>query len=55
MKKTAEILALITDPDTAYDPVPRSVMQFATFMNSVGILKNKPAAWTDIFFPDIKP
>jgi NitT/TauT family transport system substrate-binding protein len=51
----ADILALITDPDTAYDPVPRSVMQFATFMNQVGMLKNKPAGWSDIFFPDVKP
>jgi NitT/TauT family transport system substrate-binding protein len=49
----ADILALITDPDTAYDPVPRSVMQFATFMNQVGILKNKPSGWSDIFFADV--
>jgi len=48
-----DILALITDPDTTYDPAPRSVMQFATFMASVGLLKNKPADWSDIFFPEI--
>ncbi len=50
-----EILALITDPDTTYDPAPRSVMQFADFMSSVGLLKNKPGDWSDIFFPDVRP
>lgn len=49
----SDILALITDPDTAYDTAPRSVMQFATFMSAIGLLKEKPAAWTDIFFPDL--
>ena len=51
----ADIIALITDPDTAYDPEPRSVMQFAAFMHQVGILKNQPAGWSDIFFPDVHP
>ena len=53
-KSTLEdILALITDPDTTYDPAPRSVMQFATFMATVGLLKNKPGDWSDVFFPDL--
>ena len=50
-----EILALITDPDTIYGTVPRSVMQFATFMHGIGTLKTRPDAWTDIFFPDVVP
>jgi NitT/TauT family transport system substrate-binding protein len=50
-----DIVALITDPDTAYDVKPRSVMRFAVFMHGIGALKNKPNDWTDIFFPDIKP
>ena len=49
----ADILTLITDPDTTYDPVPRSVMQFATFMATVGLLKTKPADWSEIFFPEV--
>ena len=49
----AEILAIITDPDTTYATTPRSVMRFATFMHGIGTLKNLPGAWTDIFFPDV--
>ncbi len=48
-----EILALITDPDTVYGTTPRSVMRFASFMHDIGTLKNKPATWSDIFFPDV--
>ena len=53
-KSTIEdILALITDPDTTYGRNPRSVMQFATFMHAHGTLKNRPAGWSDVFFPDL--
>ena len=48
-----DILALIQDPDTTYTRTPRSVMHFAEFMARTGMLKNKPAGWGDIFFPDL--
>ena len=48
-----DIVALITDPDTTYGTTPRSVMQFAAFMHGVGLLKNQPGGWTDVFFPDL--
>lgn len=48
-----EIVAIINDPDTTYGETPRSVMQFATFMHGIGLLKNQPARWQDVFFPDI--
>ncbi len=48
-----EILAIITDPDTTYGMAPRSVMQFATFMHGIGLIRNKPASWSDVFFPDL--
>ena len=53
-KSTVEdIVALITDPDTSYDPKPHSVMQFATFMHAIGTLRMAPASWSDVFFPDV--
>jgi NitT/TauT family transport system substrate-binding protein len=49
-----DILALITDPDTSYGIEPRSVMRFAAFMASVGMLRRAPSGWEDVFFPDLK-
>ena len=49
-----DIVTLITDPDTTYGMAPRSVMRFADFMASVGLLRNKPSGWEDVFFPDLK-
>ena len=48
-----DILALITDPDTSYGTRPRSVSQFAEFMVGVGLLKTRPAGWSDVFFADL--
>ena len=48
-----EIVAIITDPGQSYGEKPRSVLQFARFMHGIGLLKNDPARWQDVFFPDI--
>ena len=36
-----------------YTLAPQRVLPFATFMHDVGTLKNKPASWKDLFFPEI--
>ena len=33
--------------------VPQNTMKYADFMNKVGSIKKKPAAWKDLFFPEI--
>jgi len=33
--------------------VPENAMKFATFMHSVGALKEVPASWKDLFFPEV--
>ena len=48
-----DILALIEDPGQTYGEQPRSVMQFAEFMAQVGLIRDKPAGWSDVFFPDL--
>jgi NitT/TauT family transport system substrate-binding protein len=44
---------IIRDPETAYAGPPRRVMQWAAFMHKIGSLDPAPAAWTDLFFPEI--
>src|SRR5258708_7672617 len=42
----------ITDPEFSYSPEPRNVMKIHRFMNKVGALKNMPATWRELFFPE---
>lgn len=44
--------ALLRDPDFSFAPEPQNVMQISTFMKRVGTLKNAPASWQDLFFPE---
>lgn len=48
-----KILALMNDPQVRYTLAPERVLPYAQFMNQVGILKNRPASWRDLFFQDI--
>lgn len=32
---------------------PAATMKFARFMRKVGTTRNEPAAWQDMFFPEI--
>ena len=44
---------MIRDPEIHYTLAPERVLPYAQFMNDVGTLKNRPEAWTDLFFPEI--
>src|ERR1043166_7007094 len=48
----AFIERLITDPEFSYAPEPENVMKIYGFMHRVGALKNMPATWQDLFFPE---
>ena len=39
-------------PDSNDAPEPANVMKIHGFMNRVGSLKNMPASWRDLFFPE---
>jgi NitT/TauT family transport system substrate-binding protein len=44
---------MIVDPDNVWTTVPQKTMAFADFMHKVGRLKRMPAAWTDVFLPNV--
>jgi NitT/TauT family transport system substrate-binding protein len=43
---------MIGDPDLAYMTAPTGVMRLAEFMQRIGRLKQLPASWKDVFFPE---
>ena len=48
-----KILKMVNDPQVRYTLSPERVVPYAEFMFEVGSLKNKPASWKDLFFPEI--
>lgn len=45
----ADVLAMVSDPDTKFDTTPHGVMAYANFMKAVGSIKQAPAVWSDMF------
>jgi len=53
-KLPADFVArMISDPEFSYAPEPENVMKIYSFMHKVGALKNMPATWQDLFFPEV--
>jgi len=48
-----EIADLLGDPQIRFTTTPENVMKYAAFMYGIGSLKNRPASWKDLFFPEI--
>lgn len=48
-----KILAIMNDPQVHYTLAPERLLPYAQFMHQVGTLKNRPASWKDLFFPEI--
>src|SRR5436853_4483412 len=48
-----EMLGVINDKDYAFTLSPEKVFKTAVFMGKVGSVKEPPAKWQDLFFPDI--
>jgi NitT/TauT family transport system substrate-binding protein len=44
---------ILNDPENVFTTTPQNVMKYAEFMHKVGSIKEKPAAWSDMFFPEI--
>jgi NitT/TauT family transport system substrate-binding protein len=49
----ADLLEILADPETSYSTVPKGSLVYASFLAQAGVVKVKPAAWTDLFLPDI--
>jgi NitT/TauT family transport system substrate-binding protein len=48
-----EIVEVLNDPHVKFTTTPENVMKYANFMADIGSLKNRPASWKDLFFPEI--
>jgi NitT/TauT family transport system substrate-binding protein len=48
-----KILKMMEDPQTSYTLTPERVLPYAQFMHTVGVLKNQPDSWKDLFFPEV--
>lgn len=44
---------IITDPEIQYSTTPQNILKYTDFMARVGTLKNKPATWQELFFPEL--
>jgi NitT/TauT family transport system substrate-binding protein len=47
-----ELVAAMTSRDLEYTKVPSNVGRMVEFMHRVGLIKNKPASWKDLFFAE---
>jgi NitT/TauT family transport system substrate-binding protein len=48
-----EIVDVLSDPHIKFTTTPENVMKYADFMHAIGSIKNLPASWKDMFFPEI--
>lgn len=48
-----EIVDVLSDPHIKFTTTPENVMKYADFMHGIGSIKNRPASWKDMFFPEI--
>jgi NitT/TauT family transport system substrate-binding protein len=48
-----EIVDVLGDPHVKFTTTPENVMKYADFMRKIGSVKNRPASWKDLFFPEI--
>jgi NitT/TauT family transport system substrate-binding protein len=46
-----ELLQILADPENVYNTAPMGSLTYASFLARTGVLKSKPAAWTDLFLP----
>jgi len=47
------VRGLIAAPENHYTTVPENSMKFAAFQQRVGLIKELPARWQDLFFPEL--
>lgn len=48
------VMKILEDPENVFTTAPQNVMKYATFMHKVGSIRETPAKWTDVFFPEIQ-
>jgi NitT/TauT family transport system substrate-binding protein len=48
-----ELAEMMGQKNMIYSATPYATMKFAEFMHKVGLIKEKPGSWKDIFFADV--
>ena len=48
-----DILKDLASPDQTFSEVPQRMFAFAEFKRRIGVLKEAPASWKDMFFPEL--
>jgi NitT/TauT family transport system substrate-binding protein len=48
-----EIVDVLSDPHIRFTTTPENIMKYADFMHSIGSIKNRPASWKELFFPEV--
>jgi NitT/TauT family transport system substrate-binding protein len=48
-----ETVAMLTDPAVKFTTTPENVGKYADFMQQIGSIKQRPASWKAVFFPEI--
>ncbi|MBS0243835.1 MAG: ABC transporter substrate-binding protein [Proteobacteria bacterium] len=48
-----KVMKIAGDPPVRWTMVPEQSKKFADFMQSVGTIKEAPASWKDMFFPEV--
>jgi NitT/TauT family transport system substrate-binding protein len=44
---------ILADPENVFTTTPQNVMKYAEFMHKTGTIKELPASWKELFFPEI--
>ncbi|MDQ7990041.1 MAG: ABC transporter substrate-binding protein [Candidatus Dactylopiibacterium sp.] len=48
-----EILEILADPQVIFTTTPQNVTKYSDFLQRIGSIKEKPASWKDLFFPEV--
>lgn len=51
--KREDVVAIITDPKVEWTIVPKKTADYASFMAKIGLIKQAPDSWRDMFFPTV--
>ncbi len=48
-----QVVRMLADPQIQFSTTPSNTMKYATFMQRVGSIKQAPADWKELFFPNV--
>jgi NitT/TauT family transport system substrate-binding protein len=52
-EKLDAVLTQLRDPEIQFTTTPKNIGRYADFMADVGSVKERPASWKDLAFPNL--